>query len=153
MKIVPTYGPTRNPRMRIVALTCAALMIVMLVSQLFTYEDFPSTLDVLLPINDQPLVHLTAALVVIAELFALPYLFGMYLSKLIRVFSGLFAVAVAGFWLIMSLTNAHAANSALFSTTFKLPGGIVAAVWSLVLFGMLVWVIFYDSKFRHASSS
>src|SRR4051812_47682117 len=117
MKITPTYGPQRNPRTRMVAWTCAGLLIVMLVSQLFSYEDFPSTLDILLPINDQPLIHMTAALIVFAELLALPYLLGMYISRLMRVLSVMFAVCAAAFWLIVSLTNAHAANSGLFSTT------------------------------------
>lgn len=135
------------------AWACAALITVMLVSQLFSYEDFPSTLDVILPINDQPLVHLLAALVVIAELFALPYLLSMYIAPLMRVVSAVFGVLATGFWLIVSLTSAHAANSGLFSTTLKIPGGVLAAVWSLAVFGLLASVIYVDSKFRHASSS
>lgn len=153
MKIVPSYGPARNPRTRMAAWACAALITVMLVSQLFSYEDFPSTLDVILPINDQPLVHLLAALVVIAELFALPYLLSMYIAPLMRVVSAVFGVLATGFWLIVSLTSAHAANSGLFSTTLKIPGGVLAAVWSLAVFGLLASVIYVDSKFRHASSS
>lgn len=153
MKIKPSYGASRNPRTQAAAWICAGLLVAMLVAQLFSYEDFPSKLDVLLPINDQPTIKLLAAVIVIAELFALPYLLGMYVATLMRVVSALAAVFAAGFWLIMSLTNAHAANSGLFSTTVDLPGGIFAALLSFVVFGMLAKVIYSDSKFRHATSA
>lgn len=153
MKIVPSYGPARNPRTRVTAWVCAGLLVVMLVSQLFSYEDFASTLNILLPINEQPLIHLIAALAVVVELLALPYLLAMYLSRLLRVVSGSFAALAATFWLIVALTNAHAANSGLFSTTFVLPGGILAAIWTFVLFGTLAAVIYTDSKFRHDTST
>jgi len=153
MKIIPSYGPTRNPRTKAAAWVCAGMLTVMLVAQLFSYEDFPSVLNIVLPINEQPLIHLTAALAVIAELLALPYLLGMYLSKLTRGVSGLFAVLAASFWLIVSLTNAHAANSGLFSTTFELPGGLLAAIWTFVLFGTLATVVYADTKFRHDMST
>lgn len=153
MKILPTYGPPRTTRTRTVAMLCAGLLLVMLLCQLYSYEDLAATLGGVLPFNDQPLTMSVAATVVLAELLSLPYLIGMYLSRLMRIVSAFMAGAVSGFWLLSCLTNAHAANSGLFSTTLEIPGGLLPALWSLFLFGSVLSVMFADTRFRHDVSS
>jgi hypothetical protein len=153
MKIIPSYGPARTRRTQSVALFAAVLIVFMLVAQLFSYSNFDGTLADTLPINDLTMTTITAALIVLGELLSLPYLLGMYISPLMRVASALMGFLVAGFWLVLTLTNAHAANSGLFSTSFTLPGGIGAAGWSIVLFVAFIMVAFADSRFRHAASS
>ena len=144
MKIVPSYGPKRTRRTRMLALILAGFITIMLVTQLFGYEDFASVLGALMPYNDSSLLKLTAAAVVIAELLALPYLLGMYLSQLMRIVSGFFAATVTVFWLFTSLTSSHASNSGLFSTTLEIPGGIFVTLLSLVVFSCVVLVIRAD---------
>lgn len=129
------------------------MIVTMLVAQLFHYEDFASTLAVVLPTHNQQLTEITAAAIVLAELLALPYLSGMYLSTLMRFLSASLGATVSLFWLLIALTNAHATNSALLSTTIQLPGGLVAVVWALLLVGFYIVVAAADSRFRHDVSS
>ncbi len=153
MKIIPSYGPPRNRRTKILAILAAGLIVVMLTAQLFSYENFDGTLADTLPFNSLTMTTVTAALIVLAELLSLPYLLGMFISPLMRVTSALMAFFVSTFWLVLTLTNAHASNSGLFSTSLTLPGGIFAAAWSIVLFVAFAMVAFDDGRFRHAASS
>ena len=146
MKIIGTYGPKRTQRTRVAAFIVAAVLILMLLTQLYGYEDFAVTLGAVIPFSDAALLKVSAATIVIVELLSLPYLLGMYLSKLMRVLSGIFAAGMAVFWLFTSFTNSHASNSALFSTTFELPGGVLAAAMSLLLFVGIVIVIKADTE-------
>jgi len=144
MKIVPSYGPKRTRRTQVIALIVAVLLATILVTQLFGYEDFATTLAALIPFNDKSLLSLSAGVIVIAELLALPYLLRMYLSPLMRAVSGCLAAGVSIFWMFTAFTNSHASNCGLFSTTLELPGGILATAWSLLLFAGIVLVIRAD---------
>ena len=146
MKITGTYGPKRTKQTQAVALMVAALLTVLLFAQLFGYEDFAVTLGALMPFNDSALLNVTAGGIVIAELLALPYLLGMYLSPLMRAVSVVLAVGVSVFWMFTGFTNSHAGNSGLFSTTIDLQGGVLATLVSLVLFVGTVLVIRADTK-------
>ena len=146
MKIIRSYGPTRTKKTQAIALIVAGLITIMLVAQLFSYEDFAVTLSALMPYSNNSLLTITAAAIVIAELMALPYLLGMYISTLMRIVSASLAVAVSAFWLFTSLTNAHASNSGFFSTTLEIPGGILPVALSLVLVVGAVLVIKADTK-------
>lgn len=151
MNIPLSYGAPRNKPTWAYALVATAMLIVMLVAQLFHYEDFASVLAVVVSVNDASLLAILAGCIVLAELLALPYLLGMYVSRLMRVISALLGFGMAGFWLFTSFTNAHAGNIGMFSSTLELPGGLLAAVWSIVLFSLVCKVIFADSRFRHAT--
>lgn len=153
MTITPTYGAPRNRTTITIAVVTAAMFTLMLVSQLFGYEDLASELSSIMAINDIRLLQVVAGVVVLLELLALPYLLGMYLSQLLRFLSAAAGFGVAGFWLLMSLTNAHIENSGIFASTIELPGGVLAALWSFLLFGLICRVIVADSKFRHAVTS
>lgn len=152
MTVSPSYGAPRNRATSVTALVATAMLVAMLVAQLFGYEDLPAILSNLTVSNDSRLFTVMAAVVVLAELLALPYLLGMYISKLLRVVSAAVGFGIASFWLLLSLTNAHVENSGLFSTTLELPGGIVSTLWTFVLFSCICRVIFADSRFRHAGS-
>jgi len=125
----------------------------MLTAQLFGYEDLAVILGTLLPFDGRAMDYVVASGLVITELLSLPYLLRMYISRLMRIVSAAAAAIVAGFWLLTSLTGAHALNSGLFSTTLELPGGLLAVFWSLVLSGLIAPVIVADSRFRHDASS
>lgn len=153
MSISLSYGPARSPSTKSVALITAGIMIVTLLAQLYGFDDFASTLAIVLPINDQQLIKITAALIVIVELLSLPYLLGMYMSSLMRIISASCGLGVCGFWLITALTNAHASNSALLSATVAIPGGILAVVWAGILMTLFLKVVLTDTRFRHDTSS
>jgi hypothetical protein len=116
---------------------------LMLLLQLFKFEDFASVLAVVLSYNDQALLTVTAALVVVVELFALPYLIGMAVSPLLRIVSGICAAGTALFWLISALTSSHADNSGLFGAGVAMPGGVLAVLWSLLLVACIATDILY----------
>lgn len=150
MKTIGSYGPKRTVRIQGIAVVVAALISAMLLAQLFSYEDFAAILGGLMPYGDASLLKVTAAAIVIAELLALPYLLGMYLSPLMRLLSAVTAAGVSVFWLFTGFTNAHANNSGLFSTTLEIPGGIFATMLSLVLFAGMVLVIRSDTRIHSA---
>lgn len=146
---IKSYYIKRNRPTELAAQVVAGMFVIMLMTQLFGYEDFSTILGVLLPMNDAPTLHVVAAAIVIIELLALPYLLGMYVSKLMYILSGVLAASGAMFWLFTSLTNSHASNSGLFSTTLEVPGGLLAAAWALALFAGMVLIIREDSKLIH----
>lgn len=153
MNILPSYGPPRSRRTSALALTAAVMLVLMTLAQLYGYEDQPTIISTLMPFDDQPLSTVVAAMIVLAQLLSLPYLLGMYLSKLMRLFSAFVGLGVSAFWLFTALTNAHAQNAGLFSSTFELQGGITAALWTMALFACVTTVAAADSKFRHDTSS
>jgi hypothetical protein len=151
MPIKASYGPPRTSRITAASYVAAAMFVVMLLAQLYAYEDFASVLSTVVPTNDSRAHQALAAAIVVAELVALPYLLRMYLSELMRVCSAAAALMVCGFWLITVLTNAHAQNIGVFSDVFSLPGGLLAAAWCFVLTGTVIAVVSADSRFRHVS--
>jgi glucan phosphoethanolaminetransferase (alkaline phosphatase superfamily) len=152
MNIPTNYGPSRNRRTWVAAIGAAGMMTVMLLTQLYGYEDFSTVLSGLLSSNDMRAAVATAGLLVLAQLLSLPYLLGMYLSKLMRIMSASLSFVVACFWLFTMFTNAHAENSGVFSSVVILPGGIIAALWASLLFFLIAYTLLADSRFRHASS-
>ena len=146
MKIIGSYGPLRTQRTRVAALIAAAMVTAMLLAQLYGYEDLAVTLGAVLPFNQATTLSVIAAVIVIVELLSLPYLLGMYLSRLMRILCGAFAAGVSVLWLFTCFTNSHASNSGLFSTTLELSGGIIATAWSLLLFAAIVVVIKADTQ-------
>jgi len=151
MSVVATYGPPRSTRVVAASYVAAGMLIAMLLAQLYGYEGFATVLSTVVSSNDARAHQTLAAFIVIAELMALPYLLRMYVSPLLRKLSACLALIACGFWLLSALTNAHAQNSGLFSDTISLPGGLIAAVWCLLLSGTIITVIAADSRFRHVS--
>ena len=152
MKVVATYPAERSIVTWTLSIIAAVMLVVMLVGQLYGFDDFAIELAVLLPSTSSALPDITAALIVLGELLALPYLLGMYLSRLMRALSGLSAAIIGFYWLFIAFTNAHEGNSALLASSVILPGGIVAASWAFALTCAIVAVIAADSRFRHATS-
>ena len=149
MKVTSSYGPDRTRATQTVSIVASIMLVTMLVSQLFGYEDFAVTLSTLSASSDYKFFAVLAASVVLLELMSLPYLLRMYLSPLMRIVSAAAGFFVAGFWIVSTLTNAHAENSGLLSTVITIPGGVMAALWTFILFGLICRVIYADSRFRH----
>lgn len=125
----------------------------MLLSQLYGYEDFDIVVGTVTSFETLSDVMVASAAIVLAELIALPFLLGMYLSPLMRFVSAVLALGVSGFWLMVSLTNAHTSNIGLFSSVYEVPGGILPLLWSGLLFGLVAWLAVSDSKFRHVHAT
>lgn len=148
MSVQATYGAPRTPTGKIVSTIAAAMIAGMLLAQLFSFEDFAVTLGAVLPFNDMVATKVLAAGIVVVELLALPYLLSMYLSMLMRITCAFATEATALFWLMIALTNAHAQNSALFSTAINVSGGIIAALWAFILSTLIAATIYGDTRDR-----
>ena len=146
MPITSSIHPHKTKSARILSWIVAGMLLVMLLSQLYGYEAFAALLFDIVPFHDSTQTIIFAAFIVTLELLALPYLLEMRLSKLMRFCSAVSGLLVGLFWLFMSLTSAHAANSALFSDTIEVPGGIIAAVWSLILVSCMISVLYLNSR-------
>lgn len=106
MSILPTPTPAPKPKTDLskqIALIYAALLVIMAVTQLFSFEDFLN----LVPSFNLPLPlalqHAMAPLLVASEVFALPFLLRMYLSPAFRWFSMFLGWLVAALWLFISI--------------------------------------------------
>lgn len=152
MSVKATFPTPRPARVQYVAWAAAFMLVVMAVTQLFSFEDYPTVLSAVLPINDQSLIFIASAKIVIVEVFALPFLLGMRLSKLMRAISALLGVAISLFWFFITLTNAHTSNSGLLGDTVSLPGGIVAVLWSSLLLGSIGYVLYWTVRERQSTS-
>lgn len=146
----PTDAPdfTTNTA-KIISLVLAAIFILMAVAQLFRFEKFPDTLSGYWLLNGQSSDKLVAALLVTAEVFALPFLLRVRISPLMRIFSLLAGWYVAIMWLILSvwvITAPNALqNAGILGATVPLHPGLWQVIFSLILLG-LVGLISWDQR-------
>lgn len=117
-----------------VALLVAALIVLMLVGQLFTFEKFPSVIyDMWLPGVSRPQSVVVAALIVLGELFALPFLLRMRLSPAMRFLSMVAGWLTVLFWLFavvwQNVTLTALGNAGLLGATV----GLMVGWWTALL--------------------
>ncbi len=146
MSVLPKATPRPSPDSRmgvIVPTAVAALFVVLLVAQLFTFDTFIEIIPGLgLPLGSK-LVFLVAPLLVVCELFALPFLLRMAISPAFRWLSMICGWAVAGGWLVISVwplaNGTVAANVGIVGTVFSLPAGAASIALSCVLGAGVAW--------------
>lgn len=133
----PPRPKTRNTWL--VSLLLAAFFVVMIVGQLFTFEDFPAVLDTMwIPLGEAWL-PVVASMIVTFEVLALPFLLGLRLSVAMRVLSMVFGWLAILTWLVFSLGNnlqGDIANSGFLGATVVLPAG-----WWTVLFCVALGIL------------
>lgn len=140
-----------------ISLLTVVLLIVMVVTQLFTFEDFPAVIATLDLPGGTVTARVFAAVLVIAEVFALPFLLAMRLSPLFRIVSMICGWLVAVVWLKLSLWENVIASSdsqsGIFGATLPLPGGWWSVFFSLALFVLIVWTSWgmWPFKRKHPS--
>jgi len=124
--------PPKTDATRAASLIFAAMLLIMVVFQLFSFEKFPAVLTVF-SFSDEALSKVWAALIVIFEVATLPFLFSMLLSPAARVAGMVSGWVVATWWLFVSLwtlMSGHGMeNSGLLGATFPIMGG-----WWMVFF-------------------
>ena len=134
----------KNLRAVRVALLYAAVLVVFAVAQLFSFEKFlPLVRDFALP-GGRPLAYFLAAFIVIAEVFALPFLLRMQLSVAMRLLSMAMGWLVALLWLAialwLTLTSSTVTNIGFFGGAVAFAPDWLAVAVGLVLGGMAVCV-------------
>lgn len=139
-----TIAPTPRTRDSLkVSIFFAALLVVMALTQLFTFEDFLVHIQSLgLPLGEA-MTYALGPLIVISEVFAIPFLLRMSLSPAFRYVSMLLGWLVAGIWLFISLwlavTNSHAETVGFLGTLVNSPPGWWAVFISFALVILAAW--------------
>lgn len=125
-----------------IAILYAGLLTVMVAAQLFTFEDF------IVLIGDMfrtPNGMVLAALIVVAEVFSLPFLLRMTLSKAFRYLSLGLSALTAGIWLCVTLWGAVTAqtvtSSGLIGTVESMGPGYWAVCFSIALCALATWSV------------
>lgn len=140
---VEPAGKPKSENVPKVALFLAVMLLIMAVLQLFSFEKFIPLIESFgLPGGDGT-AALVAGLLVVAEVFALPFLLRMRLSPLMRVFSMVCSwVAVAG-WVKLAvwvnIMRPEADNLGLLGTSIDLPAGWWAVFFMVALGILAAW--------------
>ena len=133
----------RTKESRQMAILFAALLVLFAVTQLFTFDEFLE----LVPAFNVPFgplfTYTLAPLIVVAEVFALPFLLGMSVSPAFRWLSMFFGWFVAGVWTFISLwivtTNQAVETIGFFGTIVNPAPGWWAVFIALALCILAAW--------------
>lgn len=133
---IPADQP-RSTAYRNIAWIYAAVLTIMAVGQLFSFEKFiPLMTDYALP-GGHGTGMLIAGLAVVAEVFALPFLLRMPLSPLMRWFSLVCSLLIAGLWLGLAITaltySSTIHNSGMLGLKVVVPAGVASLILSLII--------------------
>ena len=89
----------------------AFILVVFALAQLFTFDEFSKLLENFGLPGGAPIAHLVSGIIVSGEVLALPFLLGMSLSPLMRVFSMGLGWLVPLIWFKLSLWLVLTANT------------------------------------------
>jgi len=125
------------------ALLLAAILLIMLVAQLFSYDHFPALIASLWFPGGEQSAQFLAAFIVVAELFALPFLIRMKVSIGFRVMSMLMGWIAVAIWIKIALwamlaTN-RSSNIGLLGDTISIAPGWGIVCVSIALGVLTVW--------------
>ena len=149
MTRLPKASSPISPRTKnapTLALAFAGIIVVFAVAQLFSFEDLIGLFESFWMPGGIRFAHFLVALLVIVEVFSLPFLLRIRVSLAMRLFSMMCTWLVAGIWLYISLwlmvsTNA-VSNIGFLGTVIKLlPGwwSVLVSVGLAVLAGWSSW--------------
>jgi len=134
----------KNPNIKQLSILLAGLYTVYAVTQLFSFEDFTLLTTSFNLFGSAVLSTVLASLIVVGEVFALPYLLRIRVSPLMRVFSMICSWSVALVWLTVSLWLVSTVNAVpslgLFGGLLDVEPGLWAVFFSLSLVILNVWI-------------
>lgn len=118
----------------------AALMAGFALLQLFRFDKFLPELNAQLP-GGHGFAIFVGVVVVVAEIFAIPFLLRMKLSRLARFCSGLLVFVPAWIWLIVAIWSTGTSVVAVqFSTYFPLDSGVWLIVFNTLWLAFNFWL-------------
>jgi len=126
-----------------VAYMYAFILIIFALSQLFNFNDFLALLESFWLPGGNVTADLLGAIIVVSEVFALPFLLGMQLSPLMRVMSMVLGWLAPIMWLKLSLwlvlTVNAVSNIDFLGTIVQLAPGWWAVFFSIALGILAAW--------------
>ena len=130
----PTKAPApKTTNVQKISFLLGGIFLVMALSQLFTFEKFPSVIEQMW-VGGESQAKLIAAILVTTEVLALPFLLRLRLSIAMRFLSMVMGWLAIVLWLWLALWQniqaAPIANSGLLGATLKLPVGL----WDIFFF-------------------
>jgi len=143
--VQPTDAPMpKTKNIRPISLFVVALLVLMAVAQLFTFERFPDVImEMWLP-GEAPTAAVLAAMLPTLEILALPFLLSMRLSPAMRVVSMVAGWFVGVLWLVLlvwqNTTSNVIANNGLLGDTLELPVGWWSVFFAVGVGVLLAWI-------------
>jgi hypothetical protein len=133
----------KTKNIRTISIGLAAVLVVMVVAQLFTFETFPNVIAGMWLPGGETVAPIRAAVIVTLEVFALPFLLSMRLSPAMRVASMVVGWMVILAWLVTALwTNLSShvvANNGMLGDTVSLPVGWWSVLFCISLGLLAAW--------------
>lgn len=121
----------------------AAILVVFALAQLFTFDDFIRLLESFVSPSMAPIADLLGGVIVVGEIFALPFLLRMDTSPLMRFVSMGFSWLVPAIWfklsLLLVLTTNAIHNVGFLGTKVSLTPGWWAVFFSIALGILAAW--------------
>ena len=121
----------------------AGLLVIIVLCQLFTFDEF---LKLIVSFNlpgGEVMANFIGSLIVVSEVFALPFLLRIDLSPLMRIVSMVFSWVAAASWLKLSIwliiSDNLTSNFGLLGTLVHLSVGWWAVFFCLAMCVMAVW--------------
>lgn len=128
---------SRNETAQSVALFYAGLLVVMAVGQLFSFEKFIPLLESFGLPGGHGTATAIAGMIVVSEVFVLPFLLRMWVSPLLRVVSMILGWIVPLLWILLTVwlnvTATMAESVGIFGTKVALPVGWWAVCYAVAL--------------------
>lgn len=140
VKAIPAPEP-RSVAVKWGAWVYAAVLVAMILSQLFAFEKFIPLIEAYRLPGGEGIAALVASIIVILEVFSLPYLLRMPLSPLARLCSMVGSVVVPFVWLLLGI-GAFAlglTNAGIFGPKVDVSAAM-QTVFAILLGGLSVWV-------------
>lgn len=133
----------KTKNIRTVGLALAGVFVVMAVAQLFTFEELPEVIKAMWLPGGDALAPVRAALIVVFEVGAIPFLLGMRLSPAMRIASMVLGWLAVAAWFVASVwqnfSTGVIANSGLLGASVKLPVGWWSILFCLALGVLAAW--------------
>jgi hypothetical protein len=130
----------------------ALILTVLVVAQLFTFDEFIRLVESFWLPGGKPVADLLAGVIVASEVFALPFILRINLSPLMRIFSMVLSWIVPILWFKLSawliLTVNAVSNIGYFGTVFDCSPGLdtlLFSVFLMTLSGYVSWGLWPDS--------
>ncbi len=142
--VQPTTAQSpKTSNIRLISLSLAAVFVVLAVTQLFKFEDFPAVIAGFWLPGGEASAKLLAALFVTGEVLALPFLLSMRLSPAMRVCSMVVGWLVIAGWLFLglwaNLTTNVVGSMGFFGATLAPPVGWWAVFFFAALGVLAAW--------------